>query len=90
MLHTSITIYTSGTVNVHFVASGGCNHPVNRPETEVIAVKYKVGDWVEVSASGMQGEVVEVDKERGLVKVDLRSFIGTYTAPMLRMKAPGA
>jgi len=50
--------------------------------------KFQVGDIVQVTASGVQGEVVSVDAEADIYTVRFRDFTGSYTRPMLKIILP--
>lgn len=50
--------------------------------------EFRVGDWVQVQATGIQGYVIEAKPDLGLYRVDCRSYTAEYTVPMLKMITP--
>jgi hypothetical protein len=47
---------------------------------------FNIGDVVEVVASGLQGEVIEVKEDEDLYHVRCRRFEAWYTRPMLKLR----
>ena len=51
---------------------------------------FQKGETVEIVASGVQGEVIEVDETTDIYTVKTRSYTSGYTRPMLKKVADGA